>query len=337
MISSNLNRPILGFDIGGTKCAVILGMTTEDGGSIRIEERIAIPSVGTPETIQGELERIARQLIDPRNSRPDAIGISCGGPLNSRLGVIQGPPNLPEWRDIAITDRFSRVFGCPAHLQNDANACAVAEWRWGAGRGTRNMVFLTFGTGMGAGLIIDGNLYSGTSDNAGEVGHMRLAKDGPEGYGKQGSLEGFCSGGGILRLARMSGFEGNNAREVFIAAKAGNRVAAKVVWECAQHLGRGLAVVVDILNPERIVIGGIFARNHEMLWPIAAEELDIEALPASVAACRVVPAQLGEQIGDYAALSVATLAFKRHHRPMYAESDGVVIRNVCKNLVIPSA
>src|SRR5690606_15592063 len=130
-----------------------------------------------------------------------AIGISCGGPLDSRRGVILSPPNLPGWDRIPVVEVFQQAFKVPVALQNDANAGALAEWLWGAGRGSHNMIFLTFGTGMGAGLILNGQLYSGTNDLAGEVGHIRLAPDGPVGYGKAGSFEGFCSGGGIKQLA----------------------------------------------------------------------------------------------------------------------------------------
>lgn len=303
-------RNLLGFDIGGTKCAVILGTTEGDG--VRIVARIAFPTGAEgPEPVLREFERISHELLKKHGiNRSDAIGISCGSPLDSRRGIIQRPPNLPGWDNVPITDRFSKIFGCPVHLQNDANACALAEWRWGAGQGTRNMVFLTFGTGMGAGLILDGKLYSGTNDNAGEVGHMRLAEDGPEGYGKRGSFEGFCSGGGIARLAASLGFEAKNAHEVFTAAANGNPRAAETVKTTARQLGRGLAVIVDILNPERIVIGSIFARQQEVLWPITGEVLRAEALTSSSSVCEVVPAQLGEQVGDYAALSVATLAFQ---------------------------
>ena len=130
-----------------------------------------------------------------------AIGVSCGGPLNSRTGVVQSPPNLPGWDDVPIVKILEDAFGIPAFLQNDANACALVEWKYGAGRGCENMVFLTMGTGMGAGVIADGRLLRGARDMAGEVGHLRLEKDGPVGYGKAGSFEGFTSGGGIARLA----------------------------------------------------------------------------------------------------------------------------------------
>jgi len=301
-----MNRCVLGFDIGGTKCAVILGQT--EGGKIRIIERKAFPTPAGPEPALLRFETIAHELIAEHGRMPQAIGISCGGPLDSRRGVVLSPPNLPGWDNVPIGKRFSTAFGVPAHLQNDANACAFAEWKWGAGRGVNSLVFLTFGTGMGAGLILDGRLYSGVCDLAGEVGHLRLAENGPVGYGKPGSFEGFCSGGGILRLARMNGFEADDARRVFEAADAGNPIAVRVVETTARYLGHGLAVLMDILNPDMIVIGSIFARQRDLLWPVAEQTLRAEALPACVSACQVVPAALGERIGDFAALSIATLA-----------------------------
>lgn len=129
-------------------------------------------------------------------------GISCGGPLDSKTGVILSPPNLPGWDHIEITRHFTETLGVPARLINDANASALAEWKYGAGVGTQNMIFLTFGTGLGAGLVLNGALFEGTNGMAGEIGHMRLAAFGPSGYGKCGSFEGFCSGAGIAELAR---------------------------------------------------------------------------------------------------------------------------------------
>jgi glucokinase len=301
-----MRRCLLGFDIGGTKCAVIIGQT--DGDKIRIIERKAFPTTERPESTLSRCETIARDIIANFGFHPEAIGISCGGPLDSRRGVVLNPPNLPGWDNVPICERFSTTFGLSTHLQNDANACAYAEWKWGAGQGLNSLVFLTFGTGMGAGFILDGRLYSGACDLAGEVGHIRLAENGPTGYGKPGSFEGFCSGGGISRLARIHGFEAGDARQVFEAADAGNPIAVRVVETTARYLGHGLAMILDTLNPEMIVIGSIFARQRDLLWPIAEQTLRAEALPACVSACQVVPAALGEQIGDYAALSVATLA-----------------------------
>ena len=301
-----MSRCLMGFDVGGTKCAVILGQT--DGEDIRILRRAAFPTPAGPEVGLEKFETTARKLLNESGCRPEAIGISCGGPLDSRRGLVLSPPNLPGWDNVPVCKRVSAAFGIPACLQNDANACAYAEWKWGAGRGVNSLVFLTFGTGMGAGLILDRHLYSGVTDLAGEVGHVRLAEEGPLGYGKSGSFEGFCSGGGILRLAKQRGLPARDARQVFEASGAGNADALSVVETSARYLGRGLAMLVDILNPEVIVIGSIFARQREQLWPLVEKVLQAEALPGALAACRVVPAILGEQIGDYAALSIATLA-----------------------------
>ena len=187
------------------------------------------------------------------------------------------------------------------------------------------MAFLTFGTGLGAGLILDGRLYSGTNGNAGEVGHMRLSPDGPIGFGKRGSFEGFCSGGGIAQLGYIMAQEaiangkspsyfkaGMTERDVTAktvgdAAEAGDETALAVYRMSGEYLGRGLAFMIDILNPERIVIGSIFARSRGLLWEAAKQEIEREALAPAAACCTVVPAELGESIGDYAAIATALL------------------------------
>lgn len=188
------------------------------------------------------------------------------------------------------------------------------------------MVFLTFGTGMGAGLIVDGRLYAGASDMAGEVGHVRLAEDGPLGYGKRGSFEGFCSGGGIARLAQsralaalqeerppafcptLADLSDITAEKVGAAAQAGDPLALEVFETVAHYLGHGLALLVDILNPERIVIGSIYGRQRALLEEPMLRVLQAEAQPHALAACAIVPAGLGERVGDYAGLAVAQLS-----------------------------
>ena len=252
-----------------------------------------------------------------------AIGISCGGPLDSHLGLVLSPPNLPGWDRVDVVTPLHEQFGVPAALQNDANASALAEWKWGAGRGCQNIIFLTFGTGIGAGLIINGRLYSGTNDMAGEVGHIRMQPMGPLGYGKHGSLEGFCSGGGIANLGQMLALEqlqlnqppafcssyaeiaAITAEKIGEAARNGDPVALRVYETAARELGRGLAILVDILNPERIILGSIYIRQRQLLEEIVLATLKAEALPHSAAVCVVVPAELGESVGDLASLSVA--------------------------------
>lgn len=315
-----------GFDIGGTKCAVILGGIGGDAPAILAKRRFATADCPSPRACLEKMCALAGELRLENGLPADAfrgVGISCGGPLNPVRGIIQSPPNLPGWDDVPAAEIVSSLTGLPARLQNDANACALAEWRFGAGRGTRDMVFLTFGTGMGAGIIANGALVSGCSGMAGECGHIRLAPDGPEGYGKHGSFEGFCSGGGIARLARAraeaalrSGrpfawcksagqLKDITAKSVAEAADSGDSDAKAVFEESGARLGQALALLVDILNPERIVIGSIFARAEHLLRPAMERAIAAEALPQTASACKVVPAALGEAVGDFASLAVA--------------------------------
>lgn len=313
---------LAGIDIGGTKCAVCLGR--QEGETVEICWKEKFPTPSDPhEAVARLVDGLAALLNAHPEVRLEAVGVSCGGPLDSKTGLILCPPNLPNWDRIDVVHPFEERFGVPAAVQNDANACALAEWLWGAGRGSENMIFLTFGTGLGAGLILDGRLYSGACDMAGEAGHIRLAEDGPVGYGKRGSFEGFCSGGGVGRhavaLAKEWIAEGKEtllvppghtpdeitAALVGEAAAKGDALALRVWEETGRKLGRGLAILIDLINPERIVIGSIFLRQEALLRGPMEEEIAKEALSYSAAACRVVPAGLGEAIGDYAALSVA--------------------------------
>ncbi len=313
---------IFGIDIGGTKTAITVADTQ---GRIIDKIRFATKAErGSGYTLE-QIYRAIHKLSAADSSRLEqpVFGVSCGGPLDSQAGVVLSPPNLPGWDEIPITGLLTDHFGGKAFLMNDANACALAEWQFGAARGCQNAIFLTFGTGMGAGLILDGRLYSGTNDLAGEVGHLRLAESGPVGYGKAGSFEGFCSGGGIKHLAQQmiqaawvrgesvqfcgtsDDLETIDAKQVATAAAAGDAHAIDIIEVSARYLGRGLALLVDMLNPQVIVIGSIYARCESLFRPVAMRELERECLPGALARCRVVPAALGEEIGDYGALATA--------------------------------
>ena len=314
-----MSKTILGVDIGGTKCAVVLGI--DNGGTLEIKDKIRFATTDVDSTISEILSSL-KEMMARHGLRSGDIygtGISCGGPLDSRTGVVMSPPNLPGWDNIPIVKLVSEATGAKAGLQNDANACALAEWTYGAGKGSRNMAFLTFGTGLGAGLVLEGKLYTGTNDNAGELGHIRLAPYGPVGYGKAGSFEGFCSGGGIAQLAKtyvkeklMMGEkvpwcpdpEKVDAKAVALAARDGDPLANRILDMSSEYLGMGLSILIDIINPEVIVIGSIYARNEDLMAPVMQKVIDREALPLASRVCRVVPAALGEAIGDYAAISV---------------------------------
>ena len=300
MNSGKEDKMNVGLDIGGTKCAISTGECRD--GSIEIKSREEFPTAGL--SWRQVLDEFARRIA-LLGEAPGAIGISCGGPLDSRRGVIMSPPNLPGWDDVPVVKFFEDRFHVPVAVQNDANACALAEYLYGSGRGTRSMVFMTFGTGLGAGIVIDGKLYSGANDNAGEIGHIRLAPTGPIGYGKEGSAEGFCSGAGMARLAKIRKGLDITTKELFARVRAGDRDCLEVFRESAAHLATILSYTIDILNPEVIALGGVFMRNADLFMPEIDPIIDREALPLARKVCRIVPAELGESIGDYAALAVA--------------------------------
>lgn len=318
---------LLGFDIGGTKCAVLIG--EQSGDKIRIVLKEAMPTDLPVYEMIEKLFTTAEQMLEQHAISIESlqgVGISCGGPLSSKKGLILSPPNLIGWDNVPIVKMARERFGRPALLQNDANACAVAEWKYGAGRGYNNLMFLTFGTGMGAGLVLNGQLYSGISDLAGEVGHIRLAQFGPVGFGKAGSFEGFCSGGGIAQIGQvkaremlqvgktvaycktLAGLSSVSAKSIAEAAFAGDETAKEVYRICGEYLGRALSIFIDMLNPELIILGSIYGRAKALLEPALMEVINREAYFESVAACKIVPAGLSEHIGDIAALSLAVLS-----------------------------
>ncbi len=311
---------LVGFDIGGTKCAVHLG-----DAQGRPLDAVTFPTRRGFESVWQDLQNGVREVLR-RGGRElgevRALGISCGGPLDAAQGLICSPPNLPGWDNVPITRLAQRTFGVPAFLMNDANACALAEWACGAGRGCRDMVFLTMGTGLGAGLILNGRLHAGASGLAGEVGHIRLAAEGHEAYGKKGSWEAFCGGNGIAELAarRADAAAGREAAEAYrlrvggadysvkalrSAAEQGDAFACGLFAEVGAHLGAGLAILLDTLNPQRVVIGSIFARCEAFIRPAMEAALAAEALSGCVGVCVVVPAALGDEIGAFASLLVA--------------------------------
>lgn len=319
---------IAGIDIGGTKCAVSLGIVSEAGATII--DKIKIPTPYEPEEAIKAMVSNLKELISKHpDQKIESIGISCGSPLDSEKGFILSPPNLSHWDQIDVVTPFTTAFGVPAAVQNDANACALAEWMWGAGKGYRNMIFMTFGTGLGAGLILNNQLYVGANDMAGEVGHIRLEEEGPIGYHKAGSFEGFCSGGGIARLAKsmVEKYRIQNktthilelqpdiaqitTADVGQAAAEGDELAIRIFHTVGEKLGKGISILIDVLNPECIVIGSIFLRQEKLLREGMESVIEKEALSYSRKACKIVAAGLGEEVGDYAALSVAMNIIRR--------------------------
>lgn len=304
------SQTILGLDIGGTKTSVILG-----DYSGKIHDRISFPTspdrgfrIVYDELCHSIEKMHERSLASGRS--PGSISVSIGGPLDIERGIILSPPNLPGWVDIPLKKMLQNRFGLPVYVEHDGNAGALAEWYFGAAHGALNVIFLTMGTGFGGGLILNGRLYRGTSSLAGEVGHIRLAGRGPVAFGKTGSWEAFCAGSGIARLAayrfpKRWKKDQITTKELAGLAFQGDPDALSVFELSGKYLGKGLAILIDLLNPEIIVIGSLAFRLGDLVLAPATRVLEKEALPGAMAVCKIVPAKLGENLGDVASLCAA--------------------------------
>jgi glucokinase len=297
---------IVGLDIGGTKTAIVVG---DSGGRILSRHHFATNTARGFDPVFSDICAGVRVALESQSEPTVAMSVSIGGPLDVLNGIIKSPPNLPGWNNIALKSLLLEQFHLPVYVEHDGNAGALAEYYFGAGRGFRNIVFITMGTGLGAGMILDGRLYRGTSDTAGEIGHIRIAETGPLCYGKTGSLEGYGSGSGIAKLAHRMYPQiwtvSSTVVEVYDAFKSGSIEAQAVFDRASLYLGRGLAMIADMLNPERIILGGIGMRIGDALIEPAIRVFKSEALSEADNVCQIVPAGLGERIGDYASLCAA--------------------------------
>jgi glucokinase len=306
-------RSLIGLDIGGTKTACVEGTSAGE-----ILQRIEMPTEAArpfDETFPALTAAVRQTRAGARAAGREicALSVSIGGPLKIAEGVLIDPPHLPGWHRIRLKERLAEAFpDLPVYVEHDGNAGALAEFHFGAGRfrpGTRQLIFLTFGTGLGAGIIIDGRVLHGASDTAGEIGHWRLSRDGPEGFGKRGSWEGFASGAGLVLLAAGMFPEQWSVRtpiRALVEAMLRDEPDALAVAAAAgRRMGQGLALLIDALNPELIVLGSLAVALGERVLKPAREIVALEALPQAAAACAIVPARLGARIGDVAALMAA--------------------------------
>jgi glucokinase len=306
-------RTIVGLDVGGSKIALVEGTRHAQ----ILQRRIVPIDVYQPfddafPTLAASVEEVIQKAEDDGRIVA-ALSVSIGGPLRINDGVLLDPPHLPGWHNTRLKDRLRERFPrFPVYIEHDGNAGALAEFHFGIGRqkpNLRHLVFLTFGTGLGAGLIINGQVVHGASDTAGELGHWRLTEVGPFGYGKIGAWEALASGTGLVQLAsrrfpsRWS--VSTPIRHLVDAMLADDPQALIVAAEAGAWMGRGLALIVDALNPEVIVLGSLAVLLGDRVLATAREVVAKEALPRAMAACEIAPAVLGLQIGDVAALMAA--------------------------------
>ncbi|MCY1151545.1 MAG: ROK family protein [Sphaerochaetaceae bacterium] len=291
----------IGLDIGGTKISVVLS-----NEKCEILHKIKFYT-------KSEFEDNFQLIIDAINELKTkcseeivSIGISAGGPLDSERGIFISPTHLPSWHGVNIKKRVEDVFNIPTFLENDANACALAEYYYGNGKNSKNFAFLTFGTGLGAGLILNGELYKGSNDQAGEIGHVRIAEDGPFCYGKFGSVESYCCGAGISLLHEKLTNQKLSAKEIFDKAeKEHDFLALETVKESSKKLGLTLSILIDLLALDCIVIGSIYSRSQEIIDRFMLDVIDNEILDINKGLCDIKPSLLMENLGDIAAITVA--------------------------------
>ena len=263
----NSTRLILGIDIGGTSLRAALA---DSPTSILAKARRPAPADQPPEAMIEAISSMYRSLLEQvGSSGAVAVGVSSPGPVDTVAGALVDPPNLPQFTTVPLRDMLQRELALPISLENDANAAAIAEHRVGVGKGTRHMAYVTLSTGIGAGIISDDRLVRGARGAAGEVGHIKLMVDGPQcGCGQKGCWEALASGSAIRREVLRQINEGRestlsrydtstiDAQAVFQAAQSGDSLATEVLDRAAYFTGIGLAAVVDVLNPEMVIVGG---------------------------------------------------------------------------------
>ena len=313
-------KKVLAFDLGGTKFA--FGVVAENGEVIGSDKIETLAKQGPEQAIQ-RVNLAAQALLKKLNIKPEdliGIGIASPGPLDIAKGCVDGSPNLPGWTGFSIEKSLSTFFNLPARIDNDANAAALGEYKFGAGKNKKNMVYITVSTGIGGGVIVDGRLMRGANGNAAELGHLTLNIAGPAcPCGANGCLEMYASGTAIARRTREAIQAGAQSQILNLAgsideitthhiltALEKNDVLAQKIWnETTEYLGRGLAVVINSFNPELIVVGGGVTAAGDLLFKPVREKALRYAFPRLAAVCSIVPAGLGSNVGVVGAAACA--------------------------------
>lgn len=320
-----MKKHVVGIDIGGTKLATVVADKT---GHILNKVRKPTLAEKGPEYALGLLFDMVREVVHLaglERKSISAIGVSCGGPLDTKTGIVYSPPNLPGWDALPLKAKLESEFQVPVTIENDANASALAEFRFGGGRGYNAVLYMTMSTGIGGGIVINGQIYHGANDSAGEVGHQILLPNGPRcGCGKRGCLEALCSGPAIARRAQTAiqkrledektstaililadgCIEDVKSEHVLEAARIGDGLALELVGETAYYMGWGIANLVNILNPDIVLLGTIAVAAGDLLLNPIRETVLKFAMTRPAEAVKIAPAQLGDALGDLAAVAL---------------------------------
>ncbi len=317
----------LGIDLGGTK--ILTAVATAQGKMLSRDHSVTPATKGQEAVVQSILESIGRALEQAGIAAPQlsAIGVGAPGLSNPETGILFTSPNLPGWRDVPLRDIIEKELGKKAFLINDANAAALGELYFGAAKGAHHFIYITISTGIGGGIIIDGEVYTGSIGTAGEVGHMTIDDDGPPcNCGNRGCWETLASGTAMAREARKQIKEGARtsilgyaegdvekvtAQVIHNAAKEGDSLAKELITRTGYYVGVGLANLVNIFNPELIVIGGGLSNIGDMLLEPAYKVAGERAFKESYRTVRFALAKLGRDSGVLGAAAFALQEMKK--------------------------
>ncbi|NPA91812.1 MAG: ROK family protein [Chloroflexi bacterium] len=311
----------VGVDLGGTQ--IRAGLVRPNGEVLRRVSTATRSEEGI-DAVVDRIEALIRQVLPSPPSRVRGIGVAAPGALDPYRGVIRFAPNLVGWVDVPLGHMLEERLGLPVILGNDANVAALAEHRYGAGQGVRDMIYITVSTGIGGGIIVDGRLLVGHKGYAGEIGHQTVEDGGPRcKCGNVGCLEALASGTAIAREARVAIAAGEStrlralcdgdiwrvdARMVAQAAREGDAVALRILQRAGHYLGVGIVNLIHLFNPRRIILGGSVMKAGDLITGPMWEVIETRAWSVSREEFDIVPAALGDNVGI---LGAAALVFEK--------------------------
>lgn len=312
--SAPQNRCVIGIDVGGTKVAA--GFVNERG-ELSQPVRVPMNPRGTAAEGFGAVASVLDKLLyaEGRENSHASIGICAPGPLDPRTGIVLNPPNVPCWRNFPLVAEIKRRYGIAARLDNDANAAALAESLWGAGRGHGNVFYACIGTGIGSGVVFEGRIFHGRTGSATEAGHVSIDYRGPAcNCGKKGCIEALASGTAIARRAReavaldekagarlllLAGGDVTSIRSEMIgaAAQTGDPLAQQILSDTVEFLAVWLGNIVDLLEPDVMILGGGVSEMLRPCFPQIQDRLRSWCVNARCSEIPLVPAHYGENSG----------------------------------------
>jgi glucokinase len=302
---------VIGVDVGGTK---ILTMLADTLGNVLAEVEVPTMAAEGGDNVLGRVLQTISAVQQQAGVAGGLLAVAVGvpGPIDVEKGWVHFCPNLP-WTNLPLRQILESKLQVPVFIENDANAAAYGEYIYGAGVGEHNMVYITVSTGVGGGIIINGQIYRGASDNAGEFGHMTIMPDGPVcRCGNAGCLEALASGTAIANAARELAARGKgevllrnaegqieaiDAKAVIAAAKNGDHECKAIIAGATRALGIGIANLINLLNPGLVVLGGGVMNNKELIWPLMQREIEARAMQAPLSRVKIVTAALGSKAG----------------------------------------